>query len=87
MDSNKIKKGMIIKIVAVPESCAHCDEPNEGGYCDHIGRYIDRINITGRYPTCPIKPLPEKNMHDRINDSSYDKGWEDCFEQVFRDEI
>jgi len=86
MDNNKIKKGMIIKIVAVPESCYHCDEPNEGGYCDHIGRYIDHINITGRYPTCPIKPLPQKST-DKQNNDDYDKGWNDCFNSVFEGEL
>ena len=61
-------KGFIIKTVDLPTGCYECEEVEEYGYCPNVGMYVDRKDIKGRYPTCPIvtyeealKELEEEN--------------------------
>ena len=87
-------KGIIV--VDMPKSCERCQfSHNRIGinhYC-YINESIGNNDAfshpisTGQYYSkpdwCPIKPAPERANHeDYCDNGRYDKGWNDCLNEV-----
>ena len=86
-----MSKGIIV--VDMPERCKDCDfirgdfhgaycerESDEEGLCKKIPIEIIRH---GKPYWCPINPIPERARHeDYCDNGRYDKGWNDCLNEV-----
>lgn len=79
-------KGIIV--VDIPETCgdsACCQYDGQyDRYCGVNGEDLMNIDWNGEKPDwCPIKPMPERAYHENYCDNGrYDKGWNDCLNEV-----
>lgn len=79
-------KGIIV--VDIPETCGDCACCQYDGqydrYCGVNGEDLMNIDWNGEKPDwCPIKPMPERAYHENYCDNGrYDKGWNDCLNEV-----
>ena len=87
-------KGIIV--VDIPKKCKYCPfSANLIGaehYCyivESIGNYdalshpISMDEYYSKPDWCPIKPVPERANHENYCDNGrYDKGWNDCLNEV-----
>lgn len=84
-------KGIIV--VDMPERCDDCpvEAYNETFYGDELNHwcpfeykgYTDDVRGNRRADWCPIKPMPKRTYHENYCDGGrYDKGWNDCLNEV-----
>lgn len=81
-----MKKGIVVNVVNFPETCQECELVEENGYCPYVEKYIDHYEFDGRYPTCPIVDMPEKDPEDYFPDEFQDgiaTGWNMCIDRYF----
>lgn len=83
-------KGIIV-LDKIPQTCQHIRGNKEDG-CLYGGMVCQISNEdvmehvkNGTKPDwCPIRPLPERACHeDYCDNGRYDKGWNDCLNEVF----
>ena len=82
---SKPKGIIVIELPEVPEDCYHCNQiDGTAGYCERVGKFVDHFVKTGeRYPTCPIREMPEEDKKDYTPDellSGMAIGWNACIE-------
>lgn len=82
---SKAKGIIVIELPEVPEDCYHCNQiDGTAGYCEHVGKFVDHFVKPGeRYPTCPIREMPEEDKKDYTPDellSGMAIGWNACRE-------
>lgn len=67
---SKPKGIIVIELPEVPEDCYHCNQiDGTAGYCEHVGKFVDHFVKPGeRYPTCPIREMPEEDKKDYTPD-------------------
>ena len=67
---SKPKGIIVIELPEVPEDCYHCNQiDGTYGYCEHVGKFVDHfVNPGERYPTCPIREMPEEDKKDYTPD-------------------
>lgn len=82
-----------VLVIDMPECCYDCDFCRfSGGYvhgyygrdCLITGEHIQNNNfdiITSRHKTCPLKPMPEKELIWNDNDD-YQMGWNACIDEI-----
>lgn len=87
-------KGIIV--VDVPEICKDCPFSlnrigayhycfivESIGECDALSHSISINEYYSKPDWCPIKPIPERAYHENYCDNGrYDKGWNDCLNEV-----
>lgn len=81
-------KGIIV--VDIPENCenclfsmAHAAPLQDCLYCTVLTMGVIRKSQIKRPNWCPIKPMPERAYHENYCDNGrYDKGWNDCLNEV-----
>ena len=87
-------KGIIV-LDEIPNNCFHCrlkkrpagmsfPEDMVCGVAEQSVCQYKPHNINGTKPDwCPIKPVPERANHENYCDNGrYDKGWNDCLNEV-----
>ena len=87
-------KGIIV-LDEIPNNCFHCrlkkrpagmsfPEDMVRGVAEQSVCQYKPHNINGTKPDwCPIKPVPERANHENYCDNGrYDKGWNDCLNEV-----
>lgn len=75
-------KGIII--VDVPENCRDCKFRNLADLCLDELDVIEYRNNKNKPDWCPVRPIPERANHrDYCDNGRYDKGWNDCLNEVF----
>lgn len=76
MKISKPKGILVIELPEVPEDCYHCNQTDgTAGYCEHVGKFVDHFVKPGeRYPTCPIREMPEAMPGDMILDTHVGSG-------------
>ena len=76
-----MEKGIIV--VDIPETCGDCPcrhTDDYDFYCKQNGKHVDWEE---RPDWCPINPMPERAYHENYCDNGrYDKGWNDCLNEV-----
>lgn len=79
-------KGIVV--VDIPETCGNCACCQYDGqydrYCGVNGEDLMNIDWNSEKPDwCPINPMPERADHeDYCDNGRYDKGWNDCLNEV-----
>lgn len=84
-------KGIIV--VDMPETCQDCllskNHPfplQDCKYCIVLTQGVIRAHQTKRPNWCPIRPMPERAHHkDYWDNGRYDKGWNDCLDELLKD--
>ena len=89
-----MKKGIIV-LDEIPNNCFHCrlkkrpagmsfPEDMVCGVAEQSVCQYKPHNINGTKPDwCPINPVPERAHHeDYCDNGRYDKGWNDCLNEV-----
>ena len=79
-----------IVTIDTPENCVDCDMTTLSGcgiehpYCAVLNRFLDNPDIVQE--DCPLKELPKSRLCNYYDfehyTSGYDKGWNDCIEQI-----
>lgn len=90
-----MEKGIIV--MDMPEKCKDCPFSSNRigsdhycyilesiGECDAFSYSISIDEYYSKPDWCPIRPLPERACHeDYCDNGRYDKGWNDCLNEVF----
>lgn len=74
-------KGIIV-VDNIPVICAECHRVEIRGnnlFCSECQKLI----YNAKPDFCPIKPIPQRAHHeDYCDNGRYDKGWNDCLNEV-----
>ncbi len=77
----------ILVLDDMPKSCEDCELCRDFYLCLRLGEIDESARENGtRDLRCPLKPLPEKKkeFEEKINhnDDFYEKGWNDCLDEI-----
>ena len=76
-----MNKGFIV-VDDIPVICAECERAEIWSYKLYCLEE-DRVIHNSKPDWCPIKPVPERANHENYCDNGrYDKGWNDCLNEV-----
>lgn len=77
-----MSKGVIL--MDIPNNCRDCKY--FGFVCKITGERCNRYNQDERPVWCTIRPIPERANHeDYCDNGRYDKGWNDCLDELLKD--
>ena len=77
-------KGIIV-LDDIPVICAECSMSTVTPNKQYLRCEVkNRIIYNAKPDWCPINPMPQRAYHENYCDGGrYDKGWNDCLDEIF----
>lgn len=80
-----------ILVIDTPENCEDCNffyqynkDNIDSAYCRVVGEE-KKTSIMLKPDWCPLRDFPEKSNHpDYCDNGRYDKGWNDCIDEILK---